>query len=130
MHTGSCLCGKVTIEVDGPIRRLQHCHCHTCRKAHGTVYGSSALVDASAFRITGGEDYISQYESSPDKIRFFCSNCGSHVFAKCDRDPEDVILRTGILDGDLGFKAERHIWVSHKPDWYEITDNIRQLSEW
>ena len=130
MHTGSCLCGKVTIEVDGPIRRFQHCHCKTCRKAHATVYGSSAMVDADAFRVTGGEDRISSYESSKDKIRYFCSNCGTHMYALCDRDPDDVILRIGVLDGDLGIKAGRHIWVSHKPDWYEITDNIKQLDEW
>ena len=130
MHTGSCLCGKVTIEVDGPIRRFQHCHCNTCRKAHATVYGSSALVDADAFRLTGGEDRISSYNSSKGKVRYFCSNCGTHMYALCDRDPDDVILRMGVLDGDLGMKAERHIWVSHKPDWYEITDNIKQLEEW
>ena len=51
MHTGSCLCGTVKFEISDEIHRFHHCHCRTCRKAHATVYGSSALVNASAFRV-------------------------------------------------------------------------------
>ncbi len=130
MHTGSCLCGEITFEIDAEIRRFHHCHCRTCRKAHATVYGSSALVDEAAFRVRSGEDSIAQYASSPDKIRYFCSNCGTHVFARCDRDPDQIILRIGALDGDLDIKAIGHIWVSHKPDWYDIADDLPQSSEW
>lgn len=130
MHTGSCMCGTVRFEFDGEIRRFHHCHCRTCRKAHATVYGSSALVDETKFQISSGEESISQYESSPGKIRYFCKNCGTHVFARCDRDANCVILRLGTLDGDLSIKAIGHIWVSHKPDWYEITDDLPQSPEW
>ncbi len=130
MHTGSCLCGTVQFEITADIRRFHHCHCRTCRKAHATVYGSSALVDESAFHITSGSDSISRYESSPGKIRYFCKHCGTHVFAHSARDSKDVVLRLGTLDGDLGIKAIGHIWVSHKPDWYEITDDLPQSSEW
>lgn len=130
MHTGGCLCGKVSVEVRGPIRRFHHCHCRTCRKAHATVYGSSALVNASEFEVVRGGDVMSSYESSAGKTRYFCGNCGTHVFARCDRDPNDVILRIGALDGDLGIKAMGHIWVSHKPDWYDIADSLPQSQEW
>ena len=130
MHSGSCLCRKVTFEVTDEIRRFHHCHCRTCRKAHATVYGSSALVDASAFRILSGEEHLSQFQSSPGKTRFFCSVCGTHVYAKSERDCGDIILRIGSLDGDLGIKAKGHIWVSHKPDWYDIGDDLPQNHQW
>ncbi len=130
MHKGSCLCKTVTFEIDTKIRRFHHCHCQTCRKTHATVFGSSALVKASDFRILSGENEVSRYKSSSEKTRFFCSNCGTHVFATCMRDPGDVILRIGTLDGDLGIKAQGHIWVSHKPDWYEIGDDLPQHQEW
>ena len=130
MHTGSCLCGTVKFEISDEIHRFHHCHCRTCRKVHATVYGSSALVNASAFRVLSGEDSISKYDSSPGKRRYFCSKCGTHVFATCDRDQGKVILRMGALDGDLGIKAVGHIWVSHKPDWYEIGDGLPQNAEW
>lgn len=130
MHTGSCLCKKVTFQISTQVRRFHHCHCRTCRKVHATVYGSSALVDEASFQIASGEESLSQYDSSPGKTRYFCKNCGTHVFARCDRNPNDVVLRIGALDGDLGIKAHRHIWVSHKPDWYEIADDLPQCSEW
>lgn len=130
MHTGSCLCGSVKFEFDSEIRRFHHCHCNTCRKAHATVFGSSALVDALGFRILSGEEMISKFSSSPGKFRFFCKKCGTHVFARSDRDPDDVILRIGTLDGDLGVKAYGHIWVGDKPDWYDIGDNLPQYSKW
>lgn len=130
MHTGSCLCQNVKFEIHSEIRRFHHCHCQTCRKVHATVYGSSALVNASSFHINAGKDFISSYDSSPGKTRYFCKNCGTHVFARCDRDPDDVILRLGTIDGDLRIKAVGHIWVSHKPDWYEIGDDLPQYSEW
>lgn len=130
MYQGSCLCGKVKIEFAGPIRRFHHCHCHTCRKAHATVYGSSALVRDAVFQVTSNADLLATYDSSPGKTRYFCSNCGSHMFAKCERDPEDVILRLGVLDGKLDIKAQSHIWTSHKADWYEIGDELPQFAEW
>ncbi len=130
MHTGTCLCKAVGFEVLAPIRRFHHCHCRTCRKVHATAYGSSALTAESGFTVIQGQDVLSKYQSSPGKTRYFCSNCGTHVFARCDRDPDDVILRIGALDGDLGFKANGHIWVSHKPDWYDIGDELPQHSEW
>ncbi len=130
MHKGSCLCGTVSFEVDAEIRRFHHCHCRTCRKAHATVYGSSALVDKNAFRVLTGARSIGEYESSPGKIRSFCKICGTHVYARSARDPNDIVLRLGALDGGLGIKAVGHIWVSHKPDWYDITDDLPQQSEW
>ena len=130
MHTGSCLCGKVKFQFSGEIRRFHHCHCRTCRKVHATVYGSSALTDAAEFKVTEGEEFISSYTSSPSKNRYFCINCGTHVFAHSERNPEDVILRIGAIDGDIGFKARGHIWVSHKPDWYDIEDTLPQSERW
>ncbi len=130
MHIGSCLCGSVKFEFDSAIRRFHHCHCKTCRKAHATVFGSSALVDASSFRVRSGESKISEYSSSPGKVRYFCSNCGTHVFARCDRDPNDVILRIGALDSDPGLKAYGHIWVEDKPDWYDIGDDLPHYAKW
>ena len=44
MVTGSCHCQTVRFEITAEIRGFMHCHCHTCRKINGTLYGSSALV--------------------------------------------------------------------------------------
>ena len=130
MHRGSCHCGTVHYEIDGDIRGLVHCHCHTCRKINGTTYGTSAVVARNRFTVTAGEEDLTAYLSSPGKTRNFCRRCGSHVFAIEEALPDGVILRIGTLDGDPGARPEGHIWVSHKAPWYEITDGLPQYAEW
>ena len=130
MLTVSCLCGVVRYEIDGPVTDIVHCHCHTCRKAHGTLYGSSAIVKRADFKLTEGAEALIGYESSPGKQRRFCRHCGAHIFAELDKDPNRLILRVGSLDGDPGVRPVRHIWVSDKAPWYEIHDDLPQHAEY
>ena len=124
MVTGSCHCGRIRFEVTGDIRGFMHCHCATCRKIHGTAYGSSALVRSEDVHLVSGKDELSEYESSPGKKRCFCPTCGSHVYARYDADPGTLVLRMGTLDGDPGVRPAGHIWVSDKAPWYEIHDAL------
>lgn len=126
MLTGSCHCNQIQYRITGKVHSFEHCHCDTCRKINGTVYGSSAVVSKSAFEVTQGEDALSKYRASPSKDRYFCSNCGSHVFAAYNDGRDDVLLRVGTLQRDHGLKAEAHIFVSDQPDWYEIRDDLPQ----
>ena len=128
MITGSCHCGVVAFEISGPITGFEHCHCQTCRKIHGTVYGSSAVVAKRDFHLRQGEGKLAKYHSSPGKVRHFCSNCGSHLFA-AEEGSEDFILRMGMLDPGHGLRPEAHIYVEDKPEWYEILDSLPQYRE-
>ena len=38
LRKGSCLCGKITLEVTGPMRDVLACHCSQCRKQTGSYY--------------------------------------------------------------------------------------------
>ena len=79
MITGSCHCQTVRFEISEEIRGFMHCHCQTCRKIHGTVYGSSALVRKTGFKVVAGADSITAYESSPGKKRSHVGNASSQV---------------------------------------------------
>jgi len=68
MISGSCLCGKVRYEISGQVGDIVHCHCQTCRKAHGSAFSSVAAVDDNAFTLIG-RDSLSCFESSPGKKR-------------------------------------------------------------
>src|SRR5262245_45196193 len=117
MFTGSCHCGVVRFEIKGEVYGFRHCHCRTCRKIHGTVFGSSALTSAAGFTVTAGEASLERYESSPGKRRCFCKHCGSHVFAYYEEDPSVIVLRLG---GVGNYEAQRRmecIWVSYKVRW-------------
>ncbi len=46
--TGSCLCGAVAFEVDGPIAGIGQCHCSLCRKVSGTASNAVFVVASKA----------------------------------------------------------------------------------
>lgn len=131
MIRGGCHCGKVAFEITGPVTGFKHCHCHSCRKFHGSVYGSSALVDNGQLAVMRGREHLTGYESSPGKRRYFCSGCGCHVFAIGPHaGGEKTILRIGTLEPGHGLRPEGHIHVQDKADWYEIRDSLpRHLAE-
>src|SRR5580700_6806648 len=81
---GSCLCGEVRFEVDGPLMRSSHCHCRQCQKAHGAPFRTRARVAAADFRFLAGEELVSFYESTPGTHRGFCKVCGAPLLVKFD----------------------------------------------
>lgn len=113
---GSCLCGAVAYEADRLSGPIFHCHCATCRKSHGAAFASTARVAREDFRWTRGQATLGAYESSPGKIRHFCTACGAHLMAHWVDRPQ-VILRVATLDDDPGARPTAHIHVSHDVPW-------------
>jgi|TARA_B110000977_G_scaffold27387_1_gene34597 hypothetical protein len=127
MVSGSCLCGKVKYDISGKIGDVVHCHCQTCRKAHGSAFSSVAAVSDVEFNLFSTET-LGCFESSPGKRRYFCSSCGTQIYAKRD-GTEHIILRLGSLDDDPKSIEKNHIWVSQKATWYSINSNLPEHQE-
>lgn len=128
MLSGSCLCGGVSYRVDAPLGPILHCHCESCRKAHGAAFSSLAGVPRNKFSWTSGEELLGKFESSPGKFRIFCTRCGSQLMT--DRPHQDKVnLRMGCLDTDVENRAEMHIWRSDGASWYDPNDHIPEWPE-
>ncbi len=125
MISGSCLCGKVKYEIAGKVGDIVHCHCQTCRKAHSAAFSSVAAVNDHDFHLTG-QTHLNSYESSPGKKRYFCSQCGSQIYAK-KNGTKHLILRLGSLDDDPQSIEKNHIWVSQKASWYSINNKLAEF---
>src|SRR5512146_1352890 len=117
MLKGSCLCGAVRYELDGELGPITCCHCSMCRKAQGTAFATNAPVDAARFRLLSGEEVLRAYRSSPDKIRTFCSKCGSPIYSRHDARPGTLRLRIGTLDTPVSAGPTAHIFVASKAPW-------------
>jgi len=131
MIKGSCLCGEIKYQVKGVLSDITHCHCTTCRKAHGSAFSSVSAVDINDFSCISGREHLKSFESSPGKKRYFCSNCGSHIYAHKE-EQEHFVLRLGTLDDDPMVRPVNHIWTSLKAPWYEIKKDCQlpQFEEW
>jgi len=126
MLSGTCLCGAVAYEVDAAVGPIVHCHCRTCRKAHGSAFSTVAAVPRQSFRWVKGEDLLTAYESSQGKFRKFCSRCGSQIFAERLGQPT-VLLRLGCLDTPVGERPKAHIWRSDAATWFDPKHELPEL---
>ena len=126
MLEGSCLCGSVAYAVDAPAGPIVHCHCVTCRKAHGSAFSTVSPVPREKFRWLRGEDLLGQFESSPGKFRRFCSRCGSQIVAERVNQPT-ILLRLGCLDTPIAERPRLHIWRSNAACWYDPADRLPQV---
>lgn len=124
MNHGSCLCGDVSWDLNGPLTMLVNCHCTMCRKAHGSDFASFAMGSAADFCWLSGKERIVSFCSSEQGKRGFCGRCGS-VTPSVDGDM--VFLPAGSLDGDIERPLDAHIFVKNKAPWHDISDDAPQF---
>jgi hypothetical protein len=126
---GSCLCGAIEYEIDQLDMPIGHCHCRTCRKAHAAAFSSAAGVTREHFRWLKGKEKLTTFESSPGKLRHFCSVCGSHLVAERSMQSH-VIVRVATLDEDPLAKPTMRIWRSHDAFWLQDGEDVPSYQEW
>ena len=123
MHTATCLCGAVEVEINTDLPAPNACHCSQCRKQSGHYWAS---VDLKSENVTvKGEDNVTWYQASERVRRGFCKTCGSFLFW----DPihhDTIAVAMGALDGATDTKLALHIFVSDKGDYYDIKDGLPQ----
>jgi hypothetical protein len=126
MH-GSCLCGDVQWEIEGPFELMSHCHCSRCRKSHGTGFSTAVAGPARRFALRG-KGRVERFEPSPGAARCFCGRCGSAVPG--DPTGERVFVPAGNLDGDPGVRPLAHIFAASKAPWDTIADSLPRFDAW
>ena len=124
---GACLCGALQYECNArPIAQFI-CYCKDCQKATGSVMAPAFLIKKSQVTITGqSSEYKVTGASGKPVIRHFCSTCGSRMYEQPTAMGQVYIFNSGSLADQNEFKPEGHFWVSSKPDWFKITNDLPQ----
>jgi hypothetical protein len=125
---GSCLCGDVAWEADGPFEGMHHCHCGRCRKAHGTAFATAVLAPTAGLRTTRGGDRIVVYAPEGAFARPFCGRCGSHLSSEAGDG--QAIVHTGSLDEDPGVRPIGRIFMGSNAPWYRPFDALPRFDAW
>lgn len=121
MHKGSCLCGGITFQVEGPLAAPDACHCTACRKTSGHFWASTD-VRRDALQIEGP---VRWFQSSKAVRRGFCAACGSSLFW----DPihrDTLAVAMGAFDDATQTSLGLHIFVAEKGDYYRLGDGVPQ----
>lgn len=126
MLKGSCCCKKVNFEIHGTPVVLGTCHCSRCRKVGASTI---LLIKKESLIINSGKEEIATYlpEKNNKYKRNFCKNCGT-ALGEILSDEEIFPIPANSIDTDLPLAISFHEFVSEKPNWYEICDNVKQYS--
>ncbi|UZJ55471.1 hypothetical protein CBS101457_004791 [Exobasidium rhododendri] len=97
--SGSCLCGKTTVKVEGEAPQEQiACHCTDCQQSSGSAFSTNILVPQKDVNISGS---VAQYDmkaaSGNTVSRIFCGNCGSALSHKSKAFGDNQAIQTGSL---------------------------------
>ncbi len=128
-HTGSCHCGSVVFKVPEELGDVRYCYCQTCRKLNGSAFSAVAMIPSEEFELLQGAESIGIYESTPGKQRHHCTKCFAPLYVQLKSDTSSVRLRLGLMNFEPKVTLRGHIWVSEKPEWYTILDDLPQAAE-
>ncbi|MCR9212681.1 MAG: GFA family protein [Proteobacteria bacterium] len=123
-YRGSCLCGAVAFETEGPLRDVISCHCKQCQKSSGHYFAATACPSES-LKLTEDRG-LKWFISSDWAERGFCQECGSTLFWR-RKNGDHISILAGTFDGDFDKKTTRHIFVADKKDYYDINDGLPQF---
>lgn len=124
---GKCECGAVRYRVPDAFEYALNCHCVNCRAATGSAFKAMAGIKREQLEITDGrETVLIVGEENENHTR--CASCGSLLFSVV-REGAYVHVALGSLLDAPSIRPTKHIWVSQKAPWYEITDDLPQFDE-
>ena len=127
MMTGRCLCQAIRYECAGQPILIAHCHCESCRRQTSSPVTTFILVPRTTLRFTQGQP--KEFSSSHGVWRSFCADCGSPIYYRTDRRPDDIDLYAVTLDDAARIAPECHVHSAEQLPWFEVVDNLPRYAE-
>ena len=123
---GGCYCKAIRFEVTGDPLWVGVCYCVDCRKISGSPYIVFAGYLKENVKMLQGTPH--DFASSENVRRSFCAVCSSPFAYRYVHEESNgwLFIPIGVFDDPSSFKITKHIWVSQKLPWLQITDNAPQ----
>ena len=82
IHSGTCFCGAVGIEVTRAPEAMGYCHCASCRQWSAGPVNAFTLWKPENVKVTAGSEFLGHFMKTPTSERKFCTRCGGHVLTE------------------------------------------------
>jgi hypothetical protein len=130
-RTATCVCGQLTIAVDGEPVRVNMCHCVDCQRRSGSPFQIGAIFrDVHVKQINGQTNIYARRAASGSTIDLnFCPNCGVSVFFRVGRRPGIIGVHGGCFADPDFPKPTRILWLKDKCSWVDLPDEIERFDE-
>lgn len=115
---GRCLCGGVTLRVEGRHDpRPGACHCGLCQAWSGGVF-LAFMAEAEAVTVTGT---VGRFASSTLAERAFCPTCGSHLWMRDTSRPDAPYdLMPGLFRDLRNAPLQSEIYADRAPAYVSL----------
>lgn len=123
-----CACGAVTVAVNGPVLSMLICSCEDCQKATGTGHSSIAMVRQADFSIEGEtRAFARPADSGATFTRYFCPQCGTHLYGRSSRWADGILLPIGLFGSDTEwFVPNQLIFARSLRGWDVVPPDLPQ----
>jgi hypothetical protein len=123
---------RYEVETRAP-QPYQRCYCSICRKTGGSGYMINLLADHETMKVEGRE-HLRVYRARVSNLavelgeptqskhaRYFCSSCGSHLWARHDDWPRLCHPVASSVDDPLPApESWVHMMLGSKADWVPV----------
>ena len=132
---GRCQCGACSYTLLAAPYVAYTCHCKECQKLTSSAFLSCIQVPSESVEITSGSlASRERVADSGNKLEtWFCSSCGSTLFAENSARPRVRTIHIGSLEHPESVEVNAHIWVNRKLPWVNLSENHRifeQAGDW
>jgi hypothetical protein len=121
--TGGCMCGRVRFVISAPLLGALFCHCKRCQRRSGSAFSVTAAMVPGSFRVLDGAELLAAWQPVDGWEKWYCRECGSHLYTTNPEQREQVSVRMGTLDGDPGIRPSVHQFTAYAASWFPIPDD-------
>ena len=116
--TGGCLCGAVRYRAEATETLHYMCHCTDCQRYGGAGYHAAIVVASAEVELTGEPRvYTKTADSGRTVARYFCGDCGGHLFTSPWPEATRYSVKAGTLDDPSAFRPAHQIWCQSRQAW-------------
>jgi hypothetical protein len=121
---GGCLCGGVRFRLTEPPKAAGYCHCTRCQGRTGSGASAQAEVDGRTFELLEGGGLAKMWRHPEGGWeKWFCPECGAHLFSRNPDDPARMSVRMSAFDEDPGVRPSWRAHVASAASWEPIPDD-------
>ncbi len=124
---GGCLCGAIRYQLSAAPFAADYCHCRKCQKSCGAPVAS--WMDFKTTQVSWISGAVTEFASSENARRGFCSTCGSTLSYRDVGHPEYMTLAIASLDNPDAVAPTYHIHTDSQMKWLSITDKCQRYPQ-
>jgi len=119
--SGRCMCGAVTWAYAGDTTRNLVCYCTDCQRATSSPLTAFLGMNKEQLSWTGK---IEHYESSAGTYRGFCPACGTRLYFRSDKWPEETHVHATTLLNPDDYRPDAQVLTRSRRSWLDLIPSL------